>query len=295
MTARPICRDLISTAFLVYVTFAAPYRFCFGVTIEMDTDWIWFVDLFIDMFFICDIGYNFRLAFWTEKVVRVSNGWSIAANYFKGWFVLDFVAGVPIGHIMAATGMDGNSGNTRVLKIVRLVRLGRMLRVVKIKRMLEKRQDSAKLQQYLAIIALSLIIVVTVHLLSCLWFLAGSTETDEIASPWVIRENDGTLGGPARPGFEWGNGTNVGNRYITAMYRVLMTRKDSFTDLERSLAILAQLLMIIIAGSVNGLITANIVGLGSTERLISAKCSSVKVWMVEQNLPRAVSTYRNFP
>lgn len=56
------CRDLSSCVFLLYVMLLIPLRTCFDVEVK-----IWsadfFVDNIVDIFFIVDLGFNFRLAY----------------------------------------------------------------------------------------------------------------------------------------------------------------------------------------------------------------------------------------
>ena len=121
--------------------------------------------------------YNFRLAYRDSRGVRQSNPSDIAKNYVTGWFLLDFVACLPVNHIAAAVnteGKDDGQFNTKFIKVLRLLRLSKLLRLARIKRMLEKYSNSYVLQQYLAVFMLLIIIVFTTHFLTCFWFLVGA-------------------------------------------------------------------------------------------------------------------------
>ena len=121
--------------------------------------------------------YNFRLAYRDSRGVRQSNPSDIAKNYVTGWFLLDFVACLPVNHIAAAVnteGKDDGQFNTKFIKVLRLLRLSKLLRLARIKRMLEKYSNSYVLQQYLAVFMLVIIIVFTTHFLTCFWFLVGA-------------------------------------------------------------------------------------------------------------------------
>jgi hypothetical protein len=130
--------DSLSLLLLLYVTFATPYRVCFAVEIPPRTLTWWF-DLFLDAFFIVDILFNFRLAFWNDRGHREARSKYIARRYIRGWFLFDFIAAFPLHHIV---GVDGEScaeggatgSQSRIMKVARLVRMSRMLRVSKMKR-----------------------------------------------------------------------------------------------------------------------------------------------------------------
>ena len=92
---------------------------------------------------------NFRTAYCDSSGVRQSGSKHIAMKYLKGWFVVDFIAAVPVQHITYAANSGDEQSDTRALKILRLVRLSRMLRVARIKRIMERYQNSYMIQQYL--------------------------------------------------------------------------------------------------------------------------------------------------
>eukprot|EP01051_Picozoa_sp_SAG22_P018353 SAG22_NODE_3066_length_1969_cov_1.256684_3_plen_152_part_01 len=116
-----------------------------------------------------DILVNFRLAYYDERGIRMSDPKIVARTYvYSGWFALDVVAGFPIQHVLDAVEEDNKqagTGDTRLLKIIRLVRLARMLRVAKIKRMLDKYQNSYVIQQYFSYVILFVMIIFTAHFL----------------------------------------------------------------------------------------------------------------------------------
>ena len=190
-------------------------------------------DLLRDIFFILDIFYNLRLAFYDDRGVRQSNPKIVAKHYLRGWFTLDVIAGIPIQHIVAASGVQ-DQADSRLLKTLRLIRMTRMLRVAKIKRMLQKYQNSYVIQQCellaarrhpnpaatlpasaqevdvnsslacladLSYFVLFLSIIFTAHFLTCFWFLIGTFSQSVEIFGWVEREALGLMGSPARPGF----------------------------------------------------------------------------------------------
>ena len=55
--------DVTSLVLLFYVILLVPYRICFGVQIDLWSG-AWIFDLFVDLFFIADLFYNFRVPPW---------------------------------------------------------------------------------------------------------------------------------------------------------------------------------------------------------------------------------------
>eukprot|EP01052_Picozoa_sp_SAG31_P007733 SAG31_NODE_373_length_16597_cov_21.519518_5_plen_705_part_00 len=285
--------DVASLVLLLYVTAITPYRICFGADAKLHSS-TWYVDLVVDIFFILDLLYHFRLSYWNRKGERISDSKKIAKSYLRGWFAFDFAAALPVQYIMVAAQTENTNGeNSRVLKSVRLLRFGRMIRVAKLKQILEKyNTEQHQVRQYIWIFTLALLIVTALHLLGCLWFFAGTQSTEEEGREvgWVNREMDGLIaGGPERPGFNV-TGDHEFSRYVTSLFMVLEGRRWAHTTVERFAAILGYLCTIVIAGSVNGLITANLVGMGAVDKAVARKCRSVQTWMEDNVVPRSVQT-----
>lgn len=58
-----------------------------------------------------DILLNFRTTFVNHKGEVVSSSKSIAFNYMKGWFILDFIAAIPFDLLYATHFKDMVSSN----------------------------------------------------------------------------------------------------------------------------------------------------------------------------------------
>ena len=137
--------DLLQIVFLLYVSVTVPYRACFEVDVELFSK-TWFWDTMIDVYFVSDIVLNFRTAYVNSKGIREVNSRKIAQNYVTGWFILDFVSCIPVGHITtiiehtSAAGADDEAGadNMKALKAIRLLRMSKLLRLARIKRILQK-------------------------------------------------------------------------------------------------------------------------------------------------------------
>eukprot|EP01052_Picozoa_sp_SAG31_P014108 SAG31_NODE_866_length_11370_cov_4.806761_4_plen_376_part_00 len=211
---------------------------------------------------------------------------------------MDLIAAIPVQHIVAlASSADDDvqgSKDSRLLKTLRLVRMTRMLRVAKVKRMLRKYENSYVIQQYISYVVLFLSIVFTAHFLACFWFLVG-TYSEGPLDGWVEREAKGDMGSPSKPGFNVTCGGDKGGapecrpdgtRYTTSMYYVFNPVENADTDVERIYAILAYLLLVLIDGSVAGLISASLVGMNGADREVADRMRSVRAWMHDKRVPR---------
>lgn len=61
-------------------------------------------------YFSPDIVLNFRTTYVSRKGEVVSNSRSIAVNYVKGWFIVDFVAALPFDFLYASDVYSGEVG-----------------------------------------------------------------------------------------------------------------------------------------------------------------------------------------
>ena len=114
-----------------------------------------------DLYFITDIVLNFRTAFVNEQDVRETSPKAIAKYYMSGWFPIDFISCIPVGHIAfiieqnaleelgSAAGGEGGANNFRSLKALRLLRLSKMLRLARLKRIMQKYENLMVVQQYI--------------------------------------------------------------------------------------------------------------------------------------------------
>eukprot|EP01045_Picozoa_sp_COSAG04_P006148 COSAG04_NODE_298_length_17490_cov_10.214249_13_plen_177_part_00 len=153
--------DLLQVVLLLYVSITVPYRAALDVDVAF-LSMTWWFDVVVDVYFIVDIVLNFRTSFInTTTDVRETSSRLIAKNYLKGWFAIDFISCIPVGHIAfiieqneleelgsTADGTNSNS-NLRSLKALRLLRLSKMLRLARLKRIMQKYENLMVVQQYI--------------------------------------------------------------------------------------------------------------------------------------------------
>ena len=135
---------------------------------------------------------------------------------------------------------------------------------------------------------LLLSIIFTAHFLACFWFLVGTFNEfndGEGSTPsilgWVEREATGIMsdGEVSKVGFNRTGDCapspnnpciSDGTRYSTSMYYVFNPVENAETDVERIYAVVAYLLLVIIDGSVAGLISATLVGMNGADQEVTS-------------------------
>eukprot|EP01052_Picozoa_sp_SAG31_P021052 SAG31_NODE_1609_length_7753_cov_12.390253_6_plen_172_part_00 len=153
-----------------------PLRTCFDVEVK-----VWsvsfFVDNIVDIFFIVDLVLNFRLAYRDDLGRMVVEPSEISKHYLRGWFFIDFLSCIPIQYILyAVEGEAGTAGAARSLKALRLVRITKMLRIARLKKLLAKYQEHMIASPFLQTLKVVVVIMFAIHLLSCLWYVAGTDD-----------------------------------------------------------------------------------------------------------------------
>ena len=83
-TCVRVRRDLIQVFFICWVATVVPYRICFDVVIEIASTQFW-IDAFIDLFFIIDVILNFRTAYYLPTGFLETDLRHIRRHYIRTW------------------------------------------------------------------------------------------------------------------------------------------------------------------------------------------------------------------
>jgi hypothetical protein len=123
--------DAIQLLLLVYVGTVVPWRICFGRDVAL-WSFLFFAELFIDLFFMADVVMNFRTAVITSNGDVLVDPKQVRNHYVRSWFVLDLVSCMPIGYAQYFQNPEGttNSGQAGV-RLVRVLRLAKLLRLAR--------------------------------------------------------------------------------------------------------------------------------------------------------------------
>ena len=171
---------------LMYVTVTTPYRLCFN---HMALgSWLVF-ETTMDLFFILDIIVNFRTGYFVPQTGIIEyRPKLVARHYFKSWFALDALSGIPFGLFDMA--MFGNLSLVKVLKSSRIIKAARVLRVLRLARILkstkilagidrevldwfEDQMNDMAIRSAVSMLKILLLIFLANHFLACVWVLIG--------------------------------------------------------------------------------------------------------------------------
>lgn len=69
------------------------------IVFDTYTDYIYDIELFLDIYFICDIIINFFTTYKDEKGNYVYSLSQIGVNYIKTFFFVDLLTSIPLGRL----------------------------------------------------------------------------------------------------------------------------------------------------------------------------------------------------
>jgi hypothetical protein len=296
--------DIAQMIFLLYVSIVVPYRTCFGVEIQLFS-LIWFWDTIMDVYFLADIVLNFRTAYVNRDGMQVVDPKKIAHRYLKGWFVLDAVSCIPVGHISRIIEQKaGEAGpdNVRLLKTLRLLRMSKMLRLARIRRILQKYESLMVVQEYLGLILMILSVVFVTHVLTCLWYVVGLHNqvvvsgrgrelgrADSWNDPWSATVLSWVH---QQPWFEQNSSELIvthWRQYLSSMYFVL-NALDGYgqTDNEKVMGVVALVFTMLIRGAIAGIMSAMLISLGGKDQEMNDQLRGIKKWLLDSRVQRSV-------
>ena len=298
--------DLLQVVLLVYVCISVPYQTGFDITVTYSSDpTTWWIELFVDMYFLVDIGLNFRTPFIDDQGRTNFKSGPMAANYMKGWALIDICSCMSLLQYVFDLFSFGNSdaaSKTRVAKTLRLLRLAKLLRVARLKRLLDRMGDDlvAIVAPVGNVLALLLGTAFSMHLISCFWYMAGMSESTIADGEDLITPNatapSPRLGWTMDPD-TW-DGLNaedvpVGVRYLTSLYSIMLgvfrpTSLGSSTDPEKGVALVSVIFTGFIYGSVAATLSSIMMMLKAPHAEYNSRMDSLRTWMRSKRLPFAV-------
>jgi hypothetical protein len=122
---------------LAYTAIIAPFRIAFfDETGDFWSKFYSWFDVFVDIVFGLDIIVNFISPYEKPNMKFEYNLKKIAINYLTGFFIIDFVATLPIGLIIDPKNAFKKTRHSnqllRITRLQKLYRLTRMVRLVKL-------------------------------------------------------------------------------------------------------------------------------------------------------------------
>jgi hypothetical protein len=155
-----------------------------------DEAWLWFTVTV----FGSDVVMNFFTAYHAGKKdapiqegTLVTDKLSIAINYLRGWFCIDFLSTVPWPSIADAATSEGSSSSAsqvtklaKVIKLTRLLRLMRMLRLCKLAVIWERVESQIGSISALNVVSMLKVLGIWTaicHWGACVWWMVGRRDS----------------------------------------------------------------------------------------------------------------------
>ena len=165
---------------LVFVIITSPFEVSFDDT---ESENLVIIDYFIDFLFLVDLLLNCITAVYDLKKNLVFSQIKILSYYGKRWFLLDFIACLPIQAFFDNTQKYKNLVRfTQFQKVFRILRLARLIRIIK----LLKESDQRKYVDLVLKISIEakrliwilLFFMVFIHLVTCFWVFTARINSD---------------------------------------------------------------------------------------------------------------------
>jgi hypothetical protein len=173
--------DCFSMIFLVYNIVIVPYRIAWDSNASVTSGWF-ILESLIDWFFVFDILLNFRTAVKNHHTnVITEDSMAIAKEYWRSWFLIDFVSSCPVDFFVMTVG-NPEGGSTKMLKLFRILRLSKLLKLVKILKVqsiFEELQDYYYVSDtYKKVASMLSITIYLAHMLACMWMFTTRPDED---------------------------------------------------------------------------------------------------------------------
>jgi hypothetical protein len=118
---------------LIYTAIYVPFKLSF---IQVGTKMPFWdtVDTIVDILFICDLFVNFLAAYERREGTYETRPKKIARKYLHSWFIIDFIACIPVD-LFEPIFLSGDNSDLDVKSISRLSKLPRLYRLVRLIRL----------------------------------------------------------------------------------------------------------------------------------------------------------------
>jgi CRP-like cAMP-binding protein len=247
------------------------------------------LDDFIDIFFIADFLLNFNLAVQLPDGSYETSRKQIALRYIKGYFFIDLITSFPFGWVLDQEMQVTVQYN----KALRILKLPKMISTIKLTRKLNISSIFVALklgdmwryrikskEGLFKIIFLALLVLVAIHLGSCVWIIIGSIESFA-PNTWIIDQHFVAI--------------SDSELYITAFYYCLVVFMTvgygdvtSTNSLERSFSILWMMFGIAFYSFTISFITEHFTNIETPKSLLNKKLKQLKAFAVNKMMPFAL-------
>jgi len=150
-----------------------PFRIAFE---PAQLEWEAIMDWCAVAVFFVDILFNFSTAFRDRLGTLVTDRHQIAIRYLQGWFIIDFLATMPLDAVLAGTSASAQAGQiNRLLRLARIAKLARLLRLLRLfPRIMGALEGSIRLNPSLIRFMRSIVLLLYVqHIVACGYYFVS--------------------------------------------------------------------------------------------------------------------------
>ena len=192
--------DMLLLILSIYAIVFSPIDFAFNINqIENYITKSFFVEFIVDLFFLIDFFIGFFIAYYNFEEQLISQHRMIIKHYFKGWFWINLISGIPINsffNVIDYYRMKNNIIYTNISYLIDIFELLRLLRLLKLFKTFKNntfiRRMSIKISRldnliikWFTLYMFLFIFFVSVHLLSCVYIFLS-----QLSHPnWIYINN----------------------------------------------------------------------------------------------------------
>lgn len=178
--------DKVTIIALTFVAIVTPMQVAMT---ETRLDFLFFLNLVVDLFFFWDMVLQFFLMYHNKTNygnVLEHRHHKIVSHYLRGWFFIDVVSILPfeLVGLLARSEKVRQIKAVKTIRLLRLLKLARMMKASRLFRRLEMRMSIT--YQRLALLKFFIILMLITHWMANLWALTLALVDDDEGVPrWV--------------------------------------------------------------------------------------------------------------
>lgn len=159
-------------------------------------------DQLMDIMFTVDLFLYFFFSYKDQHGNEVDSMYKIAAQYLRGWFIINLLSVIPDWLLDGIIGLLVNQQvetyeahqSLRMSRLNRITRLARMLRLVKLTQITGRTGIAKYIRKYklAAVLKTFISLFFVVHLMACGWYLCAALHEDPLDT-WLARRTAGGM------------------------------------------------------------------------------------------------------
>jgi hypothetical protein len=158
--------DFCMLIIIFYICFTVPIQVFYQPLNAVSSQAELYEEIFFCIMFSVDIVLSFFTGYYEDKIHLITDRFRIARRYVRGLFILDVIATIPWHRF---TGISQKTYVIRILRASRLMRTLRLLRVLRFRQLLEKNFQSTRVELFVRVFTLVLVLMFMSHFIACAW------------------------------------------------------------------------------------------------------------------------------